>query len=97
VGTHAPDSARTFAWIQLPPAVRDRLASYLLERGVYTTFKYWPLHRMRLYRDGRAYPGADAAADSTLLLPLHHGLTDGEVERVVTAISLFAPERQYRT
>src|SRR2546426_3665656 len=49
---------------------------YLRERGIYTTFRYWPLHRISLYADSGSYPGADLAADTTLLLPMHQNLSD---------------------
>ena len=86
-------SARTFYWLQTDAVVRDRLAAYLLERDVYATFRYWPLHRMRMYcQSGDAFPGGNAAAASTLLLPLHQGLSDGELECVVAAVRAFSPE-----
>lgn len=84
-------SARTFYWVQTPPGARDRLAAHLLERGIYSTFKYWPLHRMAMYGSAGEFPGADRAASSTLLLPLHQGLRDEEVERVIEAMLAFRP------
>jgi dTDP-4-amino-4,6-dideoxygalactose transaminase len=72
-----------FYWIRTAPPIRDRLAAYLREHGVYTTFRYWPLHRTNLYADGRSYPGADQAADSTLLLPVHQNLSTVDVARVI--------------
>ena len=78
-------------WIQTAPGVRDALARHLLDRGIYTTFRYWPLHRMRLYADPGPFPGADHAAASTLLLPVHAGLADADVERVIDAVRAFTP------
>lgn len=94
----APDDiARTFYWIQVPPGLRDELALHLLEREVYSSFRYWPLHRIALYRSDGSFPGADRAADSTLLIPMHQGLDDSAVARVVDAIGSFEPPRQYTT
>jgi aminotransferase len=90
-GQHPPSTARIFYWIQTAPELRDRLATHLLDRGVYTTFRYWPLHRTGMYGCDGAFPGADDAAASTLLLPLHQGLSDSDVERVVAAVRAFAP------
>lgn len=91
----APGSGSTvgwyFYWVQTALGVRDALARYLRERGVYTTFRYWPLHRTRLYADARLFPGADQAADTTLLLPLHASLTDTDVDAVITAVCEFRP------
>lgn len=72
-----------FYWVQLDPAIRDRVAADLLARDIYTTFRYPPLHRVPAYRGHtRDLPGTDAAADATLLLPIHQGLDDAEVETV---------------
>lgn len=89
-------TARTFYWIQLDPIQRDRLAAHMLERDIYTSFRYWPLHRTRMYGTGETLPGADHAAASTLMLPLHQGLTDSEVERVLEALGAFDPNRLNR-
>ena len=80
-----------FYWIQTARGVRDRLAAHLLSRGIYTSFRYWPLHRTALYSDGREYPGADAAADSTLLLPAHQNLTQSDITGIISAIYDFKP------
>lgn len=84
-----PRSAHFYYWIQTAPELRDRLAAHLLERDVYTNFRYWPLHRTRLYGGDGSFPGADSAAESTLLLPVHQGLADREVEHVVEALRAF--------
>jgi aminotransferase len=84
-------TARTFYWIQTAHEIRDRLAHYLLKKDIYTSFRYWPLHRTRMYRSPRPFPGADVAADSTLLLPLHQGLSESDVGRVVEAVRGFSP------
>lgn len=86
-------AARSFYWIQVDPGVRDRLAAHMLAAGVYTTFKYWPLHRTRMYESPSAFPGADLAAATTLLLPMHQGLDDDDVARVIAAIESFDPDQ----
>jgi len=70
-------------------AVVIKLAYYLRERGIYTTFRYWPLHRTSLYADSGSYPGADLAADTTLLLPIHQSLSDSEVDWIVESVLAF--------
>lgn len=74
-----------FYWVQSPH--RDDLAAWLKERDVYTTFRYWPLHRAYGWDDH--LPMADFAAARTLLLPLHAGLTDAEQDRICELISEF--------
>ena len=79
-------SSHWLYWIQLDPAVRDAIARRLYERGVYTTFRYPPLHRMRAYRSTAVLPGADLAAARTLCLPMHQALDDAAVETVVSEV-----------
>jgi dTDP-4-amino-4,6-dideoxygalactose transaminase len=86
-------AARIFYWIQTDATLRVKLATHLLERGIYTSFRYWPLHRTDMYRSEGAFPGADHAADSTLMLPLHQGLSDQDVELILDAIHAFVPQR----
>lgn len=77
-------------WIQLPSQrVRDGLAAHLRRKGVYTTFRYYPLHLVKFYGSMDALPGAEDAAKRTLCLPLHSGLSDQDVERVLDAVWKF--------
>jgi aminotransferase len=73
-------------WVQLDPEFRDAIARDLYARGVYTTFRYPPLHQMPAYGSVAALPVAETAAASTLLLPMHQSLTDEDVRRVVDAV-----------
>jgi aminotransferase len=74
-----------FYWIQTPQ--RDALARHLREHGIYTTFRYYPLHRV--FKTGQTLLGADYAADHTLLLPLHQGLSDDDVSYVIDKVKEF--------
>ncbi|MFJ7125417.1 DegT/DnrJ/EryC1/StrS family aminotransferase [Streptomyces sp. NPDC098101] len=77
------DSTYYFHWVQMDAGIRDRVAADLLDKGIYTTFRYPPLHKVPAYGDpGTHLPGTDHAADTTLLLPLHQGLDDTEVRTV---------------
>lgn len=77
-----------FYWIQTPR--RDELAKYLKEHGVYTSFRYYPLHWV--FKTGQSLPGAEQAARETLLLPLHQRLTEAEVVYVCELIKGFLCE-----
>ncbi|MGW5051333.1 DegT/DnrJ/EryC1/StrS family aminotransferase [Actinokineospora sp. NPDC004072] len=83
-------------WVQLDPAVRDDVARDLYQRGVYTTFRYPLLHRIPAYGAQAELPGADAAAASTLLLPMHQALSDADVARVVDAVRASVTARTAR-
>jgi aminotransferase len=78
-----------FYWIQTPARIRNKLAEYLYKHGIYTTFRYWPLHRTKLYADAGIYPGADVASDMTLLLPVHQNLSDSDVSYIINTITAF--------
>ncbi len=72
--------------MQLDPGVRDEVAADLYRAGIYTTFRYPPLHRVPLYRSAAVLPGADRAAERTLNLPLHQSLSDDDVDLVVSEL-----------
>jgi len=74
------ESSDYFFWVQTPQ--RDRLALELKARGIYTTFRYYPLHKVPLYGATAALPGAERAAEFTLLLPLHPALTNLQVQYI---------------
>ncbi len=73
-------------WVQLDPAIRDAVARDLYARGVYTTFRYPPLHQVPAYGSTVELPGTDAAAAGTLLLPMHQSLSDDDVRRVIDGV-----------
>jgi dTDP-4-amino-4,6-dideoxygalactose transaminase len=68
---------------------RDALAAALLDRGIYTTLRYTPLHRIGPYASPTPLPVSERLADEGLNIPLHPRMTDGDVERVVAALSAF--------
>ena len=71
----------------------DKLAKYLRTRGVYTTFRYYPLHWVEYYRPlevGHEHlPGTEYAANHTLCIPLHQGLSSDDIHNVIKSISYF--------
>lgn len=75
-------SSHYFYWVQLDTEIRDQVAADLLERDIYTTFRYAPLHKVPAYRSDVHLPGADRGADRTLLLPIHQALDDTEVRTI---------------
>lgn len=83
---HSTSSYYMF-WIQTEH--RDKLARYLLDNGIYTTFRYWPLHKTTLFRSNEHFPNANKAAEYTLNLPIHQSLTDDEVTKIIETIKSF--------
>jgi dTDP-4-amino-4,6-dideoxygalactose transaminase len=83
-------SSYYFFWIQTE--YRDELAKYLLDNGVYTTFRYWPLHKVEFFNEfniDENYPNTDYIASHTLNLPLHQGLSDNDVNKIIKLIVEF--------
>lgn len=85
-------SSYYFYHIQVKEPIRDALAKFLREHGVYTTFRYFPLHRVKHYQIEGAFPKADFAADHTLCLPLHQSLSNEDVEKTARLIRRFGEE-----
>lgn len=82
-------SSYYFYHIQVKTAQRDDLAKYLREHGVYTTFRYFPLHRVKHYGINGSFPNADYSADHTLCLPIHQSLSMEDVATVAQLIHDF--------
>ena len=78
-------------WIQTQPEKRDRLARFLRDKGVYSTFRYYPLHLVKRYGAQARLPSAEAAALSTLCIPIHQSMTEGDVTQVGSGIREFFP------
>lgn len=78
-----------FYHIQVKNNKRDELAKYLRDNGIYTTFRYFPLHRVPFYGIDENFTNADWAADNTLCIPIHHSLTNNELEIIVDQIKSF--------
>lgn len=79
------NASHYFFWIQTER--RDELARYLKEKGIYTTFRYYPLHRALGLR--AELPNTDWVTDRTLLLPLHQGLRYFDIEYICECVREF--------
>jgi perosamine synthetase len=65
---------------------RDAVMEALRAQGIQCQIGTYALHRLGAYRDQGAFPGADAAYERALALPLHSGLTEGDLDRVAEAL-----------
>jgi dTDP-4-amino-4,6-dideoxygalactose transaminase len=72
---------------------RGALIDFLKSRGIHSVFHYVPLHSApagrRLGRVAGPLAVTDDIAERLLRLPLHYGLTEEQVERIVAEISAF--------
>lgn len=66
---------------------RDRFARYLRNEGIYTTFRYYPLHWVSFYNSTASLPNTEHAANTTLCIPIHQNLTDQEVDYIIEKIT----------
>lgn len=78
-----------FYHVQTKNGKRDELAKYLRDRNIYTTYRYFPLHRVPGYCVTANCPNADWAADNTLCLPMHQSLSQNDLELIVNTIKEF--------
>jgi dTDP-4-amino-4,6-dideoxygalactose transaminase len=62
----------------------------LRAEGIEVQIGTYALHRLSAYRDQGPFPGADAAFDRALALPLHSRLTDDDLDRVAAGVARFA-------
>jgi perosamine synthetase len=65
---------------------RDEVMAELRAQGIQCQIGTYALHRLGAYRDQGAFPGADAAFERALALPLHQRLTEAEQDRVAEAL-----------
>lgn len=68
---------------------RDDMAVFLKNNGIYTTFRYWPLHKMPMFKSTNKFPRADWIAQTFLNLPCHNKLTELELEKIITTTKRF--------
>jgi perosamine synthetase len=69
---------------------KDEALPALRAEGIEVQIGTYALHRLSAYRDQGPFPGADAAFDRALALPLHSRLTERDLDRVAAGIRRFA-------
>jgi aminotransferase len=81
-----------FYTIQTP--YRNYLAKYLLENKVYSTFKYYPVHKISFFQEDTClygkkieFPNADYVSNQTLNLPLHANMSEENAIQISKLIS----------
>jgi dTDP-4-amino-4,6-dideoxygalactose transaminase len=68
---------------------RDEALHALRGDGIEVQIGTYALQRFAAYQDRGSFPGAERAFVQALALPFSTSLTDGEVDRVVEALSQF--------
>jgi dTDP-4-amino-4,6-dideoxygalactose transaminase len=93
---HCEQSYHMFYMLLPDLDLRQKLISYLRERGIYSVFHYLPLHLSDMGQrfGGREgdMPVTESVSDRLVRLPFHNGLTSSEQEQVIEAIREFSFE-----
>lgn len=79
-----------FYHIQLTNGKRDELAAFLRQNGIYTTYRYYPMHRVKGYGVSGCFPNADYATDCTLSLPIHQSISDNDMDYIASKIKEYS-------
>lgn len=65
---------------------RNDLAVTLKENNIYSSFRYYPLHLIPMYRHKSRLKNSEVISKTTLNLPLHQNLGDRDIEKIVRVI-----------
>ena len=90
------ESSYYLYWLTMEEKIRDIFAKYLIEKEIYCTFKYVPLHKMLYYSKnaGGKYCNllnAEEISRTTLNIPIHQYLTEEELEHIIKSVKEFTP------
>ena len=86
------DNSQTHSLYFLPIWVevdRDGLANFLKMNGVYTTFRYLPLHLQKIYNCPSPLIESEIFSEKVLLLPMHTNLTFENIDFICDLIKRF--------
>jgi aminotransferase len=81
------ESSYYLYWLRLEQ--RNRFARYLVDNGIYCTFRYYPLHLVKQYGWKESLPNAELINETTINIPLHQNLSDEDVEYIIKTIKAF--------
>lgn len=85
---HGHAGSYYFYWVQLDREVRDKVAADLLEKGIYTTLRYPPLHKVPAFRaEHTIVPRTEILAETTLLLPIHQAITADQARMIADELT----------
>ena len=69
--------------IQVDKTKRDNLTKYLKDKNIYTSFRYYPLHKVKYFDEGLVLKNTEDIMNRTLCIPLHQSLTDDDVNYIM--------------
>jgi dTDP-4-amino-4,6-dideoxygalactose transaminase len=68
---------------------RDKLAKFLYDNGIYATLRYQPLHMIPIYGSKAKLPVCERLNEEALSIPLHPGLSDADVDKIISSLKKF--------
>jgi aminotransferase len=77
-------------FVRIPGGRRDRFARYLYDKGIYTTFRYHPLHLNPIYGSHAKLENCEQLNEEGLNLPLHPNLSSTDLDLIVSAVRSFS-------
>jgi len=92
VGTPSADDGDRHGWQAYVVTLdrRDEALAGLRAEAIEAQIGTYAVHRLSAYHDRGSFPGADAAFERALALPLAGTMTEDEVDRVSTALARYA-------
>lgn len=81
-----PGTQSSYYMYHIQTKDRDGLAMYLRSNGIYTTFRYYPLHWVKYFDSDIKLPETEYAANHTLCIPLHQNLSNQDVEYIINKV-----------
>ncbi|WP_299464593.1 DegT/DnrJ/EryC1/StrS family aminotransferase [uncultured Gimesia sp.] len=88
--TLAEDRHSFFTYcVQLRGGGRDQLARHLLNRKIYTTLRFHPLHLSPVYQGNTSLTVTEDLMARAINLPLHPRLSDADLGRIIETIRAF--------
>lgn len=78
--------------VRVKNGLRDDLKKYLATYDIESAIKYVPAHFFKIYQGAAACPVTEEAYKEILEFPLHCGLSDDDIEHVITVVRQFKDE-----
>ena len=75
--------------VQLNNGERDKFAHYLLDKGIYTTLRFHPLHLNPIYQSTAKLSNCEQLSETALNLPLHPNLSDSDLQKIEETVKNF--------
>jgi aminotransferase len=84
------DSKHSYFTFCIRVPERNKLAHFLLDRNIYTTLRFFPLHLNKIYYSpNNRLPNCEKLSKLALNIPLHPNLSDTDVNYIVDNITKF--------